>query len=132
MPGTWAADPEAPAVMSHVAFASVIVWRAIVYVALAVAACVGCSGPAAGGVTTGRTGGCSRGQTAGGLAPLIHVRTALTAQPDGSAVTVLWPTPGTIVSLPCGNRATTDCALAVGVRMSMLPLTAIIGTSGSG
>ena len=40
----------------------------------------------------------------------IHERTPLTAHPDGSAVTVLWPTPGTTSRCPCGNRATTDWA----------------------
>ena len=35
-------------------------------------------------------------------------------------MTVLWPTPGTTRSLPCGNRATTFCAPAVGVRMSLV------------
>src|SRR5258707_1159658 len=40
--------------------------------------------------------------------------------------------PGTTSSFPCGKRATTDAAPAVGVRMSKPPLIASIGTLGSG
>ena len=44
----------------------------------------------------------------------------------------LCPTPGTSISRPCGNCETTASAFDVGVRMSKPPLSAIIGTLGSG
>src|SRR5690242_18109483 len=93
--------------------------------------CVGCL--AAGSAPTTGTSGLPRGQAAGGIVPLSnHARTAFAAQPDGSAVVTLWPTPGTTSRWPCGNRETTDTALPVGVRMSKPPLSASTGTFGSG
>ncbi len=47
-------------------------------------------------------------------------------------MTVLCPIPGTTRSFPCGKRATTEAAPSVGVRMSKPPLTASMGTFGSG
>jgi len=54
------------------------------------------------------------------------------AQPDGSTVSTLCPTPGTTVTCPCGNCEITETAFAVGVRMSRLPERASTGTSGKG
>ena len=89
-------------------------------------------------VLDGARGNAAMGATRKG--GLEHVRlvdvssiqscTASAAQPDGSVVTTLCPTPGTTTSLPCGNCATTDCAPSVGVRMSKPPLSARTGTFG--
>src|SRR5579862_1065539 len=132
MPGTAVVCPETPPVISQSASASWKVWFAMVYVLSGESGRAGCATPGAGSAGTGTTSGCWRGHALGGTLPRIHVRTALIAQPDGSAVVVLCPTPGTTTRWPCGNRETTDCAPAVGVRMSKPPLTASIGTSGSG
>src|SRR5579862_9528381 len=101
--------PETPAVMSQSACASSSVSRTAAYVAPGDSGCFGLADPGGGSAGTGITSGCTTGQTVGTLAPVIHWRTALTAQPDGSAVTVLWPTPGTSRRCPCGNWATIDC-----------------------
>src|SRR5579885_960023 len=132
MPGSVAELPEAPAVISQSAWASCRASFALASVARGVAACAGRAGPAAGSDGTGTTSGFVCGQLLGTAPPSIHVRTAFTAQPDGSAVTVLCPTPGTTSRCPCGKRATTEAAPAVGVRMSKPPLTASIGTFGNG
>src|SRR5579871_3467149 len=100
MPGTTSVSPASPLVINQTACASWIVAFATASVARGVAARFGLAGPAGGSVVTGRTSGAWRAQVAGGDPPSIHVRTAFAAQPDGSAVTVLWPTPGTTVRWP--------------------------------
>src|SRR5262245_8556423 len=87
---------------------------------------------AGGSAPIGATNGAERGHCAETGPPVIQMRTDWSAQPDGSAVTVLWPTPGTTSSWPCGKRETTDRAPSVGVRMSKPPLIASMGTSGNG
>src|SRR5438876_3787057 len=121
---------DAKSVWSHVASASRIAFEATASVACAVRA-------------VGRVGNCPRiftrdgtpGHIArGGAAsvPRIHIRTERWAQNDRSAVRTLWPTPGTTISLPCGNWSTTVSAFETGVRMSKPPLTTSTGTLGSG
>src|SRR6266550_1408330 len=131
MPGTGVVEPVTPLVMSQTASASFSVARTTASVA------AGDTGrPGRAGSTrkagTGATRGCERGHTLGGTPPVIQVWTAFAAQPEKSAVTVLWPTPGTTSSFPWGNSAATDAAPAVGVRMSKPPLTASTGTFGRG
>jgi len=127
--------PYAPGItgsapISQAASASDSVFEAIEYVASAVLAL--CGSPAAGSAGIGARKGADRGHWPEIGPPSIHVRTDWSAHPDGSAVTVLWPTPGTMSSWPCGKRETTARAPSVGVRMSKPPLTASMGTSGSG
>src|SRR2546428_10695040 len=103
-------SPEAPLVMNQIASASCNVCATIERVWAGFWRFFGIAGNAAIGVTNG----LARGHCAGGTAPVcIHVRTAFCEQPDGSAVSTLWPTPGTTSRLPCGNRETTDAAPAV-------------------
>src|SRR6266516_6544417 len=118
--------------MSHAACTSRRVLPTIWNVLAGPAGCAGFACPGGGRPGTSSTRGFERGHADGTTPPLIQARTERAAQSEKSAVTVLWPTPGTTSSFPCGNWATTLAALAVGVRMSKPPLTASIGTSGSG
>src|SRR5579875_1779621 len=131
-PATCAGSPDWPAVISHIASASWSVCLATASVDFVDRGCFGLAGPGAGMLARGRTNGFSAGQEAGTGPPWIQVRTAFTAQPDGSAVTVLCPTLGTTSSFPCGNCAVTAAAPASGVRRSSPPVTPSIGTFGSG
>src|SRR5690349_16286707 len=124
--------PERPTVISHDASPSRSVAETTASVFAGVARRAGLALPGAGSAGTSSTSGFERGQEAGTTPPVVHALTARAAQAEKSAVTVLWPTPGTTSSLPCGNLAMTDCAPAVGVLMSKPPLTASTGTSGSG
>src|ERR1700747_1699421 len=117
-------DPSLEA-RNQAASASRTVLAAVAYVAAGPSLPVAL---AAGKAPSGARKAGLRGQLAGGVPPRIHVRTALSAQPDGSAVTALWPTPGTTSSRPCGKCERTAVAFSVGVRMSNPPLIASTGT----
>src|SRR5690242_16832026 len=125
-------EPDSPTVINHVASASRTVFETTFNVAFAVSACAGFASPGAGSAGTSTTSGFERLQLVGTTPPVIHVCTALAAQAEKSAVTALWPIPGTVRSLPWGNCAMTEAAPAVGVRMSKPPLIARTGTLGSG
>src|SRR2546421_12641225 len=133
MPGTGVVEPVTPLVISQTASASFSVARTIDSVARTIASVAAgdagrpCRAGSTGRAGTGATRGCERGHSLGGTPPVIQVWTAFAAQPEKSAVTVLWPTPGTTSSFPWGNSAATDAAPAVGVRMSKPPPTASPG-----
>src|SRR5947209_18151775 len=114
-PGTEAGESEKVA-NSHAASASASVFDARANVAAGVACFVDfarCGIVPIGGM---RNGGRGHESLLDGSS--IQSCTASSAQPDQSADETLCPTPGTTMSFPCGNCATTDCAPAVGVRMS--------------
>src|SRR5581483_2031772 len=126
-PGRTVVPPPRPLVISHTACASCSVAFAAARVARGAAGRFGAAGPGGGRAASGSTSGGRRGQVDGTACPSTHACTASAAQPDGSAVTVLCPTPGTTSRCPWGKRATTDAAPAVGVRMSKPPLPAGAG-----
>src|SRR5581483_4440348 len=130
-PATRAGVPDSAAVSSHIDSASCSAAFAIAKVAAADCGFFGFATPGAGIDATGSTNGFSAGHEDGTGPPRIHERTAFTAQPDGSAVTVLWPTLGTTSRCPCGNCAVTAAAPASGVRRSSPPVTPSIGTFGN-
>src|SRR6266849_1812707 len=130
MPATGVVVPPSASTMIQAASASFSVAVAIARVAAGESRW-GRAG-STGSAGTGTTRGCDRGHTLAVTPPVIHAWTAVTAQPERSAVRVLWPPPGTTSNRPCGKRATTDTAFAVGVRRSKPPLTASMGTFGRG
>src|SRR5207247_1891634 len=127
-PGT--NDAGERTICSQVASASRTVFAASVSVPFTVAV-TGRRGKAPRTFPTGGT----RGQEADRKlwsVPRIHRLIASDAQPEKSADDTLCPTPGTVISWPCGKAETTATAFAVGVRRSNPPLRASTGTFGSG
>ena len=99
-PATAADRPDSPAVISQSACASCNDCFVIANVAAADSGRRGCASPGAGSPDTGTTSGFVSGHDAGTDWSSIQERTAFTAHPDGSAVTVLCPTPGTTSEMP--------------------------------
>src|SRR5581483_12381450 len=122
-----ASDASEELLKSHAASASAIVFETRPNVVAAVARCFGAAGIAPMGAT--RNGG--RAHVSFELGSSIQSCTASAAQPDGSVETTLWPMQGARMILHRGKWAMTDCAPAVGVRMSKPPLSARTGTFGN-